>query len=78
MLESKNIKFEIFELPPEKLGAQESAELMGVPAEKVFKTIVTRREQTGKIVLAVIPGNMQADLKMLAKLLNEKKMQVTT
>lgn len=78
MLDSKKIKYEAFELPPEKLGAQETAILLGIPAENVFKTIVTRREQPGKFVLAVTPGDAEVDLKLLAKALNEKKMQVVT
>lgn len=78
LLDSKKIKYEVFELPVEKLGAQESAALMGVDPGLVFKTIVTRREPSGKMVLAVVPGDGEVDLKALAKVLNEKKMSLTT
>jgi Cys-tRNA(Pro)/Cys-tRNA(Cys) deacylase len=78
MLDSHKVKYQAFELPPEKLGAQESASLLDVPAGIVYKTIVTRREQPGKFVLAVTPGDAEVDLKLLAKVLNEKKMQVAT
>jgi Cys-tRNA(Pro)/Cys-tRNA(Cys) deacylase len=78
LLDGKKIKYTAFELPAEKLGAENSAQLLGVPADMVFKTIVTKREQPGKYVLAVVPGSGEVDLKLLAKVMNEKKMQVTT
>jgi Cys-tRNA(Pro)/Cys-tRNA(Cys) deacylase len=78
LLDGKKIAYHAFELPEEKLGAQESAALLGVEAGIVFKTIVTRREASGKFVLAVVPGDAEVDLKALAKVLNEKKMALTT
>lgn len=78
LLEAKKIQFETFSLPEEKLGAIETAQLLGVPAEIVYKTIVTRREQSGKYVLAIIPGNTEVDLKLLAKVFREKKMVLVT
>ena len=63
------------EVPAEKLGAVEVAQLMGAPVEQVFKTIVTKREK-GKPVLAVIPAPHVVDLKMLASFLGEKKMHL--
>jgi Cys-tRNA(Pro)/Cys-tRNA(Cys) deacylase len=76
-LDARKVKYAAHELPPEKLGAVEAAEFMGVPVEQVFKTIVTRREK-GKPVLAVIPGPRVVDLKMLASFLGEKKMYLPT
>ena len=78
MLESKKIRFSAFELPAEKLGAQETARRLNVPLEQVFKTIVARRDRPGKPVLAVIPGSRALDLKALAAALNEKKIHLTT
>lgn len=71
-LDAHKVKYEARELPPEKLGAMEAAEFMGVPPEQVFKTIVVTREKK-KPVLTVIPGPRVADLKKLAAFLNEKK-----
>src|SRR5688500_372108 len=76
-LDARKVKYGVHELPPEKLGALEAAEFMGVPAQQVFKTIVTRRER-GKPVLAVIPGPRVVDLKLLAAFLGEKKMSLPT
>lgn len=76
-LEARKVKYVAHELPPEKLGAMEAAEYMRVPAEQVFKTIVTKREK-GKPVLTVIPGPRVVDLKLLAAFLGEKKMHLPT
>jgi Cys-tRNA(Pro)/Cys-tRNA(Cys) deacylase len=74
-LDSRKIKYTAHEIPAEKLGAVEAAQIMGVPQEQVFKTIVTTRER-GKPVLVVIPGPRVVDLKLLASFLGEKKMSL--
>ncbi len=78
LLQSRKITYTAFELPPEKLGALETARLLGVPPETVYKTIVVQREKPGKPVLAVIPGPNVVDLKKLAAFLGEKKMRLPT
>ena len=74
-LDARKVKYTAREVPAEKLGAVEVAQLMGAPVEQVFKTIVTKREK-GKPVLAVIPAPHVVDLKMLASFLGEKKMHL--
>ncbi len=74
-LDARKVKYTAHEVPAEKLGAVEVAQLMGVPAEQVFKTIVTTREK-GKPVLVVIPAPRVVDLKLLASFLGEKKMHL--
>ncbi len=76
-LDARKVKYSAHEVPAEKLGAVEVAQLMGAPAEQVFKTIVTKREK-GKPVLAVIPAPRIVDLKLLASFLGEKKMYLPT
>jgi len=76
-LDSRKVKYSAHEVPAEKLGAVEVAKLMGVPAEQVFKTIVTKREK-GKPVLVLIPAPHVVDLKLLASFLGEKKMHLPT
>lgn len=78
LLEAKQIPYTVFELPAEKLGAQETARLLIVPLEQVYKTIVVKREGRGKPVLAVVPGSAEVDLKLLAKSLDEKKLHLPT
>jgi Cys-tRNA(Pro)/Cys-tRNA(Cys) deacylase len=76
MLEAKKIPFKAYELPVEKLGALDTARILGVPAELVYKTIVVLREGKGKPILAVVPGTGEVDLKALAKALGEKKLRL--
>ncbi|MBI3167374.1 MAG: aminoacyl-tRNA deacylase [Chloroflexi bacterium] len=76
-LDSRKVKYVAHELPAEKLGALEAAQLLNLPEGQVFKTIVTKREK-GKPVLAVIPGPRVVDLKLLANFLGEKKMHLPT
>lgn len=77
-LDSKRVRYTAFETPVEKLGALETARLLNVPPEQVFKTIVARRDKPGKAILAVIPGTGSLDLRTLAATLNEKKVHLTT
>ncbi len=77
LLDSRKIPYQAFELSPEKHGALETAQILGVSPEIVFKTIVVLREK-GKPVLAVIPGPNEVDLKALAAFLGEKKMRIPT
>jgi len=78
LLDQRKIKYTAFELPAEKLGAEVTAEMLNVPPEIVFKTIVIKREGKGRPVLAVVPGNAEVDLKLLAKAVGEKKVLITT
>lgn len=77
-LDSKKISYAAFETPAEKLGARETAELLKVPLEIVFKTIVVTREKPRKPTLVVIPGANVVDLKALAAVLGEKKVHLPT
>jgi Cys-tRNA(Pro)/Cys-tRNA(Cys) deacylase len=77
LLDSKKIPYQVFDLPAEKLGAEETARLLGVDPMLVYKTIVATRER-GKPVLAVIPGPHRVDLKQLAAALGEKKVSLPT
>jgi Cys-tRNA(Pro)/Cys-tRNA(Cys) deacylase len=77
-LDSKKISYQAFELPVEKLGAQEAAVILGVPANQVYKTIVVQREARGKPILAVVSGESIVDLKKLAAAVGEKKVRLTT
>jgi Cys-tRNA(Pro)/Cys-tRNA(Cys) deacylase len=77
-LDAKKIKYTAFETPAEKLGAIETAGFLKIPPEQVFKTIVVTRPKPGKPVLAVIPGPVQVDLKLVASILGEKKVSLPT
>jgi Cys-tRNA(Pro)/Cys-tRNA(Cys) deacylase len=78
LLDSRKIAYTAFDLPPEKLGALETARLLNVSPEVIYKTIVVTRQGKGKPILAVIPGDREVDLKLLAKALDEKKLHLPT
>jgi len=78
LLDSKKIAYKAYELPAEKLGAEEIARILGVPLAIVFKTIVVQREKPGKPILAVVPGTGEVNLKGVAATLGEKKVHLPT
>jgi len=76
LLDSHHVAYTAYELPAEKLGAEESARLLGVSLDQVYKTIVVVREAKGKPILALVPGSAEVDLKLLAKAVGEKKLSL--
>lgn len=78
LLDAHKIPYTAFDLPEVKIGALEAAEILGVPPELVYKTIVVTREGHKKPILAVIPGPKEVDLKAVAKSLGEKKVMLPT
>ena len=78
LLEAKKIHFRAYEVPAEKLSALEVADILKVPPEDVYKTIVAKRAKPGKPILAVVPGPLEVDTKKLAAALGEKKVFITT
>jgi Cys-tRNA(Pro)/Cys-tRNA(Cys) deacylase len=78
LLDQRKIAYKAFELPPEKIGAVETARLLGVDPNLVFKTIVVVREKGSKPLLAVIPGDRSVNLKALGAFLGEKKVKLPT
>jgi Cys-tRNA(Pro)/Cys-tRNA(Cys) deacylase len=76
LLDSRKIPYTAFELPEEKLSAVETAQILAVPLDQVFKTIVVVREAKGKPILALVPGDKEVDLKALAKAVGEKKLRL--
>ena len=76
-LDSRKINYEIFELPAEKLGAVETADILHVPISIVYKTIVLN-QQNSKPILCIVPGNSEVDLKAVASFLGQKKVRLTT
>ena len=74
MLDSLGIDYQLlhYEVDPQDLLAESIAVKIGLPPEQVFKTLVARGDRHG-ICLAVIPGNTQLDLKALARLSGDRK-----
>lgn len=77
-LDGQKVAYTAFSLPEEKHGAQETARILGVEPGLVYKTIVVKREGRGKPILAVVPGDREVDLKLLAQAVAEKKLHLPT
>jgi Cys-tRNA(Pro)/Cys-tRNA(Cys) deacylase len=79
LLDNLGIAYELleYEVDPEDLAAEGTAEKVGLPPEQVFKTLVVRGDRKG-ICFAVIPGNAYLDLKALAKLSGDRKMEMVS
>jgi Cys-tRNA(Pro)/Cys-tRNA(Cys) deacylase len=77
-LDSREVQYSIFNLPPQKVGALETASILGVSPSVIFKSIVIIRKTPGKPVLAVVPATNEVNLKALAKVLGEKKVSPAT
>ncbi len=69
ILERMGIKFELreYEVDESDLSAETVAKKVGLPLDQVWKTLVVRGDRTG-VLLAVLPGSAQLDLKALARL----------
>lgn len=79
LLDSLNVSYELreYEVDPDDLTAESVARKVGLPAEQVFKTLVARGDKHG-ICFAVVPGDQQLDLKGLAQLTGDKKIDTVT
>ena len=77
ILDDMNITYRImeYEVDENNLDAVHVANSVGMPAEQVFKTLVTRGDKTG-VLFAVIPGNGELDLKALAKVSGNKRTEL--
>jgi Cys-tRNA(Pro)/Cys-tRNA(Cys) deacylase len=81
LLDSLGIAYEVqtYEVDPEDLSAIAVARKIGMPAEQVFKTLLTR-SATGPAAhfFAVIPGDAELDLKKLAHAAEVKKVELAS
>jgi Cys-tRNA(Pro)/Cys-tRNA(Cys) deacylase len=77
ILDSAGIHYELREyvVNEDDLGATHVAEMIGMPPERVFKTLVVRGDRTG-VLLASIPANAELDLKSLASASGNKKVEL--
>jgi Cys-tRNA(Pro)/Cys-tRNA(Cys) deacylase len=76
ILDGLGIRYELreYDVDPDDLAAETVAAKIGLPAEQVFKTLVARGDRKG-VCLAVVPGDAALDLKALAKLTGDAKVE---
>jgi Cys-tRNA(Pro)/Cys-tRNA(Cys) deacylase len=76
ILDGLDIGYELrsYQVDPEDLSAETVARKVGLPLEQVWKTLVARGDRTG-VLLAVLPGSTQLDLKALARLSGDRRVE---
>jgi Cys-tRNA(Pro)/Cys-tRNA(Cys) deacylase len=79
ILDTLGIHYEIreYEVDPDDLGAERIAGDIGLPPEQVFKTLVARGDRDG-VLLAVVPANAEVDFKALARLSNNRTVELVS
>jgi len=77
LLDQMAIHYELreYEVDPDDLAAETVAAKIGLQPEQVFKTLVARGDRNG-VCLAVIPGDQELNLKALAAVAGERKIQL--
>jgi Cys-tRNA(Pro)/Cys-tRNA(Cys) deacylase len=76
LLDTLGISYELreYEFDPEDISAESVARKVGMPPERVFKTLVARGDRHG-VCLAVVPGDAVLDLKALARLTGDRSVE---
>lgn len=85
-LDTLGIDYDLLSYPvdPDNLSATTVAQKLKLPADQVFKTLVVRGDRarsTGSlqgVAIAVIPGSYQLNLKALAKLSGDRKIETVS
>ena len=77
LLDKAGIAYKLipYEVDENDLAVQHVADSLNQPIEQVFKTLVLHGDRTGHIV-CVVPGNGEVDLKTLAKVSGNKKVEM--
>lgn len=77
LLDQQKIAYDLiaYEVDENNLGAQHIAQQLGQPIERLFKTLVLRGDRLGLFV-CVIPGAEEVDLKKVAKVTGNKKVEM--
>lgn len=77
LLDKAGVKYNLipYEFDENDLAAQHVADSLGQDVARVFKTLVLHGDKTGHIV-CVVPGNMEVNLKALAKVSGNKKVEM--
>ncbi|MGM9752852.1 MAG: Cys-tRNA(Pro) deacylase [Candidatus Cryptobacteroides sp.] len=77
LLDAAGIEYELipYAWDESDLSAQHVAQQLGEPIELVFKTLVLRGDKTAEFV-CVVPGNMEIDLKVAARISGNKNCEM--
>lgn len=78
-LDALKIPYElrVYEVDPDDLSAPTVARKINLPVEQVFKTLVTKTSD-GEHLFAVVPGDVELDLKKLAATAGVRKVELAS
>lgn len=77
LLDRMGISYEVYTFSPDIHSAVGVAEVTGIPAAQVFKTLVILRP-SGKPMLVIAPGDSEVDLRKVAAVAGEKKVAMAS
>ena len=75
VLEGRKVRYEVFTFSPEFHSADEVAEILDLPPDEVYKTLVVLRPK-GKPMLIMVAADKELDLKKVAQAVGEKKVHM--
>jgi Cys-tRNA(Pro)/Cys-tRNA(Cys) deacylase len=77
LLDQGGIQYELrqYEVDENDLSAESVAAEIGLPQEQVYKTLITEGDQTGYL-FALVPAGTELDLRLLAKVSSNKRVEV--
>jgi Cys-tRNA(Pro)/Cys-tRNA(Cys) deacylase len=77
ILDGLGVRYELreYDVDPNDLSAETVARKVGLPLEQVFKTLAVRGDRNG-VLLAVVPGNSELDLKTLAQATGDRRIEM--
>lgn len=79
VLDSYSISYSVheYEWDEESMDAVSVANKLGLPPSNIFKTLVLQGDKTG-VLMAGVPGDRELDLKALASLSGNKKVEMVS
>ncbi|MBN1889684.1 MAG: hypothetical protein JW850_16935 [Thermoflexales bacterium] len=79
VLDAHKVAYHVHEYSPEIHSAAEAAQALGLPAERVYKTLVVMRgEARARPLLVMVAGGHELDLRSLARATGDKKLRMAT
>lgn len=76
LLDAQHVEYEVFTFSPDIHSAVGVAQVLGLPPETVYKTLVVQR--SGKPLLVMAPGPHEINLKSLAASVGEFKLHMAS
>ena len=76
-LDQLKIDYDIlaYKIDPRDLSAEHVSSDLGIPLNRIFKTLVARGDKTG-VIVACVPGDAELNLKYLANISGNKKVHL--